>query len=97
MCSTFFVHLTPVECLFSMTLLPGNDGKYFSEVHNWDSALHRGCDFGSCPRAVGAAARGGQGLTLLHFSPQPKPFGSVSRFVYTLLKPPNVSHKGCLR
>jgi hypothetical protein len=21
---------------------PGNDGKYFSEVHNWDSALHRG-------------------------------------------------------
>lgn len=34
-------------------------GKYFSEVHNWDRALHRGCDFGSCPRSVGAAARGG--------------------------------------
>lgn len=28
-------------------------------MHNWDGAQHRGCDFGSCPRRVGAAARGG--------------------------------------
>ena len=28
-------------------------------MHNWDTALHRGCDFGSCPRRVGAAATGG--------------------------------------
>jgi hypothetical protein len=44
---------------------------------------------------------GGEGLTLVHFSAQPKPFWSVSRFVSSLcrvmtiqlLKVPKVSHK----
>ena len=39
--------------------VPGTTQLFFSEVHSWDTAHWRGCDFGSCPAGRGAAAVGG--------------------------------------
>ena len=40
--------------------------------------------FGSGPGVVPGSVAPGQGLTLVHFSAQPSPFWSVSRFVSSL-------------
>jgi len=70
--------LISVECLFSMTLVPGHAGVFPLPHAVGLSHLRRG----GRGRGHLGGWPGRQGLTLVHFSPQPEPFLSLTAWHY---------------